>query len=93
MRGTNRRLRVVGCLLLLMATCFAQTVTYHLHKEASTTAGQFQLKTAAPDASSVTRVSLPITVRGDYTIAAFDTQAGDPNTAGIITANSTVTFN
>ncbi|HZL96536.1 MAG TPA: hypothetical protein VFB99_22970, partial [Vicinamibacterales bacterium] len=32
----------------------AQSTTYHLHRETSSTSGLFQLKTASPDASSLT---------------------------------------
>src|SRR5438874_1407504 len=92
MRKAHEGVRVVAFLLLLAGTSVAQTATYHLHKEASSTDGQLQLKTAGPDASSLTLLSGPITVPGDYTVAAFDTQAGVPNAAGFIPANSTVSF-
>jgi YD repeat-containing protein len=76
-------------------TAHAQTVTYRLHREASSTANQFQLKTANPDAAilAVQSANLKNVATGEYIIKAFDTQAGVPNAAGVITAGSTVTFN
>jgi YD repeat-containing protein len=72
----------------------AQTATYHLHKEASSTATLFQLKTAGPDGTSLAAQSanLKNAAAGEYLIKAFDTQAGVPNIAGIIPAGSTVSF-
>jgi YD repeat-containing protein len=72
----------------------AQTATYHLHKEASSTSGLDQLKTAGPDATTValTSVDLKSQATGEYIVKAFDTQAGVPNVSGVIPAASTVTF-
>jgi YD repeat-containing protein len=72
----------------------AQTATYHLHKEASSTATLFQLKTAGPDGTSlaVQSANLKNSAAGEYLIKAFDTQSGVPNTAGVIPAGSTITF-
>lgn len=72
----------------------AQATTYHLHQEASTTAGLFQLKTAATDAatSSVSSVNLKNKNAGEYIIKAFDTQAGIPSTSGVVPSGSTVSF-
>ena len=90
------------CLLslgLLIILCFAtntqaQTTTYHLHQEASTTAGLFQLKTAATDAAtvSVSSINLKNKNAGEYIVKAFDTQAGVPNASGVIPSGATVTF-
>jgi hypothetical protein len=68
--------------------------TYHLHKEASTTAGLFQLKTVGPDgtALAVKTVELKNQATGEKLIKEFDTQAGVPNKGGVIPAGSTVTF-
>src|SRR5713226_8739840 len=72
----------------------AQTATYHLHKEASSTSGLDQLKTTGPDAATValTSVNLKSLATGEYIIKAFDTQSGVPNVSGMIPAASTVTF-
>lgn len=70
------------------------TTTYHLHKEASTTTGLFQLKTAGPDGTSlaVQSADLKSQATGDKLIKEFDTQAGVPNAAGIIPAGSALNF-
>ena len=72
----------------------AQTATYHLHREASTTANLFQLKTNGPDAASfaIQSTNLKNKPVGEYLIKAFDTQNGVPGATGTITAGSTVTF-
>jgi YD repeat-containing protein len=90
--------RLSLCLLFSLSmavAAHAQTVTYRLHREASTTVNQFQLKTANPDAAILANQSanLKSVATGEYIIKAFDTQAGVPNAAGVITAGSTVTFN
>ena len=76
------------------AAAQAQTATYRLHRETSTTANLFQLKTANPDAASlaIQTVNLKSVATGEYIIKAFDTQAGVPNASGVIPAGSTVTF-
>ena len=70
----------------------AQTVTYHLHKEASKTAGLLQLKTAPPDSAATTIASTEMRNQpaGDYLVKAFDTAAGVPNATGTIPAGSVV---
>src|SRR5258708_471627 len=81
--------------LLAMATAAsAQTTTYHLHKEASSTSGLEQLKTAGPDATSAALLSanLKSAAAGEYLIQAFDSQSGDPTDSGTITSGSTVSF-
>jgi hypothetical protein len=72
----------------------AQTATYHLHKEASSSSGLFQLKTAGPDgtALAVQSANLKNLAAGEYLIKAFDTQSGVPNTSGVVPAGSTITF-
>jgi YD repeat-containing protein len=78
-----------------LAVCVqAQTATYRLHKESSTTTGLFQLKAANPDGTSlaIQSANLKSVAAGEYLIKAFDTQGGVPNTAGTIPAGSTITF-
>jgi YD repeat-containing protein len=92
----------LSCLLslhLLVISCFAtkaqaQTTTYHLHQEASTTAGLFQVKTAATDAAttSISSINLKNKNTGEYIIKAFDTPSGVPNSAGVVPSGSTVSF-
>ncbi len=78
----------------LVTSATGQTATYHLHKEASATAGLFQLKTTAPDSSAATASSVDLKNRplGEYLIKAFDTRAGVPNAAGVVPAGSAITF-
>src|SRR5258705_13995175 len=87
-------LRLSLCLLFslsLAVTAHAQTATYHLHREASSTANLFQLKTAGPDAASlaVQSVNLKNLAVGEYLATAFDTQSGPPNASRVITAGPT----
>ena len=85
-------------LLLLLAVSFesaqAQTTTYYLHKENSSTSGQQQLKTALPEAAATTYSSAELRNQpdGDYLIKAFDTQAGVPNSPGVIPSGSAIKF-
>lgn len=67
---------------------------YHLHKEASTTSGLDQLKTASPDASAfaLNSVQLKSLSPGDYLIEAFDSQAGDPGVLQILPAGTQIDF-
>jgi YD repeat-containing protein len=90
---------LLGIFAILLAIALdgsvsAQTATYHLHKEASSTTGLNQLKTAGPDAatSAITSANLKSLTTGEYIIKAFDTQSGVPNAAGSIPASSMVTF-
>src|SRR5262249_10484424 len=66
---------------------------YRLHREASSTTNLFQLKTATPDAAilAIQSANLKNVATGEYIIKAFDTQAGVPNAAGVITAGSSIT--
>ena len=48
---------ILAVLLSLPSAAIAETATYHLHNEASTTSGLNQLKTAGPDTSSNTLMS------------------------------------
>lgn len=68
--------------------------TFHLHKEASSTSGLFQLTTSGPDGTSlaIQTVDLKNQSVGEKLIKAFDTQSGVPNTAGAILSGSTVSF-
>ena len=72
----------------------AQTATYHLHKEASTIAtADDKLLTAGPDAPSLAMTTtLTSKAAGEYLIKEFETQTGDPNTAGVIPSGSTLSF-
>ena len=92
--------RLHFALLLLLSWAFslagvAQTATYHLHKEASAiTAADDKLLTAGPDGTSVAlTTTLTSKAAGEYLIKEFETQTGDPNTAGVIPSGSTLTFN
>ena len=85
---------VIGFLLSLItfAVAHAQTATYHLHRENSSTANRFQLKTANPDATSfsVESTNLKNAANGEYLVKEFDTQSNVPNVSGTITAGSTI---
>ncbi|HYJ84990.1 MAG TPA: IPT/TIG domain-containing protein [Pyrinomonadaceae bacterium] len=78
----------------LQGSVVAQNATYRLHKDASTTTGQNQLKAAGPDAATaaLNSANLKSLATGEYIIKAFDTQSGVPNASGVIPASSTVTF-
>src|SRR5881396_53592 len=80
------------CAALIPERAHAQSITYHLHKEASNTVGLFQLKEAPPDAGAVTIASIDLKKQplNEYLVKAFDTQAGVPGTAGTIAAGSSV---
>jgi hypothetical protein len=72
----------------------AQTVTYHLHKEASAINTSFdQLKTSGPDAA-ITALTTVLTSKaaGDYLIKEFETQTGVPNASGVIQSGSNFSF-
>ncbi|MGZ5434985.1 MAG: CBM96 family carbohydrate-binding protein [Pyrinomonadaceae bacterium] len=72
----------------------APTAIFHLHAEASSTAGLLKLDTAGPDLTPITPATsnLKGQPNGEYLISAFDTQAllAQP---GYISAGSTVVFN
>jgi YD repeat-containing protein len=93
-RSVRNCLFFLGVLASLSRPSGAQTNTYHLHKEASTTTGLDQLKTANPDASSVAlqTANLKGAATGSKIIKEFDTQSGDPNLSGVIPSGSTVTY-
>ncbi|MGH9873710.1 MAG: IPT/TIG domain-containing protein, partial [Pyrinomonadaceae bacterium] len=93
--GATRELFLTLFVLLLSASyANAQSATYRLHKEASSTSGLFQLKTAGPDGTTlaVQSANLKSLAVGEYLVKAFDTQSGVPNASGVITAGSTITF-
>ena len=87
---------VAVCVLLAVAhpSSVQPTTTYHFHKEASSTAGLTQLKTAGPDATKFAIVSADMKNQapGARTIATFDTQAGVPNLGGVLPRGASVTF-
>src|SRR5258708_24520190 len=92
--------RLHFALLLVLTWVFsvagvAQTATSHLHKEASAlTAADDKLLTSGPDGTSVAlTTALTSKAVGEYLIKEFETQTGDPNTAGVIPSGSTLTFN
>src|SRR5438270_5816940 len=94
----SRRLHFALLLIFSWALSLAgvaQTATYHLHKEASAiTAADDKLLTAGPDGTSVAlTTTLTSKAAGEYLIKEFETQTGDPNTAGVIPSGSTLTFN
>lgn len=72
----------------------AQTATYRLHKESSSSTGLLQLKTAGPDGTSqaLQTADLKSQATGEKTIKEFDTQVGDPGASGIISSGSIVSF-
>src|SRR5215470_15577090 len=85
------------CLLFCLSAAFsanAQTATYRLHREASSTTNLFQLKPVTPDAAvlAIQSANLKNVAAGEYVIKQFDTQSGVPNAAGTIPAGSTITF-
>jgi YD repeat-containing protein len=87
----------IFCLILHLAFAgyaYAQTTTYHLHKELSSTTNLFQLQTSNPDGTTAaaTSANLKNLATGEYIVKAFDTQANVPNVSGVIPAGSTVTF-
>src|SRR5260370_31161438 len=71
---------------------WGQTATYHLQAAVSSTLGQFKLQAAGPSTGAVSFMSGLLVVSGDYLIAAFDTQAGVPNTLGYIPTGSQMTM-
>src|SRR5262245_27371834 len=87
-----------SCVLSLIAmlappAAFAQSATYHLHGEASQTAGVFQMTTAAPDAASTAiNLDLKKSPVGVFAIKDFNTSVGVPSLAGDIPAGSTVSM-
>jgi YD repeat-containing protein len=95
----KRRSRGIALFLFVSAIgigmTFAQTASYHLHSEASSTSGLFQLKSAGPDTSSSTVLSVDLKnlAIGEYVVKQFDTQSGNPNSSGVIPSGSTLTFN
>lgn len=96
MSGRNFLTTLLLLVLLLTAASIghAQSATYHLHKDASSTTGLFQLLTDGPNATSfaISSANLKNVAPNEYIIKAFDTQAGVPNAAGTIPANATITF-
>src|SRR5262245_48098826 len=78
---------------LMPAAAFAQSATYHLHREGSKTAGLFQLKSGGPDAGANTiTLDLKNQPANEFLVKAFDTAAGTPGMGGVIPAGSDVTF-
>src|SRR5207244_736392 len=80
--------------MILPLSAAAQTATYHLHREASSTSGLFQLKAAGPDSTrlAIQTIDLQNQPTGEYLVEEFDTQSGVPSAAGAIVSGSTVSF-
>jgi hypothetical protein len=89
-----KTLLCLSVVFIFSSTLRAQTATYRLHKETSSSAGLFQLGTAGPDAASqaVLTADLKNLAIGEKTVKEFDTQAGDPGASGVIPTGSTVSF-
>ena len=93
-----RRATAAGTLAVLLGfphVSAAQTTTYHLHNENSSTPTLRQLKTTVPEIATVALQSgdLKNHPAEDSSLGgAYDTQLGVPGLAGIIPANATVTF-
>lgn len=89
-----KALLVSVVLATTVAISSAQTAIYHLHKDASnSTSGANQLLTAGPNAATAAISSQNLkNLTGEWIVKAFDTQTGTPNMAGVIPANSTITF-
>jgi len=69
------------------------TVTYHLHKEASDIKGLLRLRAAAPDSAATTVQSTNIgTATGEFAIKAFLTDFGVPGVSGPIPTATPLTF-
>ncbi len=83
-----------GVILARPSEVHAQTATFHLHSEASTTSGLLQLTTAGPDAPSAAVISIALRNKqpGEFLIKAFDTPAGVPGLSGTIPVGSTLSF-
>ena len=82
---------LLALLLMVAGPTQAQVATYYLHRENSTVvSSNMQLKTAGPDASTLTlqTVELRNQPPGEYPIKTFETQANVPNIAGVIPAGS-----
>ena len=80
--------------LALSVSASSQTVTYHLHKEASAITSSFdKLLIAGPDAGS-TALTATLTNKavGEYVVKEFETQSGVPNSPGVIPSGSTLSF-
>lgn len=94
MAQSSRPILMVLALVIIGTPARAQTTTYHLHTESSSTAGLSQLKTAGPDQAIAPIQSADLKSHGaeDAFLRSFDTQAGVPGLGGIIPANSTLTF-
>src|SRR5215213_1510590 len=89
--------KTVLCLtaaFILTVSVQAQTATYRLHGETSSSAGLLQLKTEGPDAASqaLQSADLKSQATGEKTVKEFDTQVGDPGASGVISTGSTVSF-
>jgi YD repeat-containing protein len=91
-----RRMAILAALLVLAlgGTAAAQSSTYHLHIEPSTTPALAELKAAGPDAAAAALQSIDLKNLNPtpVVIKYFDTQAGVPGTPGTLPSGSVVTF-
>lgn len=96
MRRAFGRTIVCGVVLALgyAAQASAQPETYYLHREASSSSGRLQLKTASVEGPVLTLQSAELKNKptGLYVVKEFDTQAGVPNITGVIPSGSTVSW-
>jgi YD repeat-containing protein len=79
---------------VLCASLASAQTTYHLHAEASTTAGRLKLITAGPDAATsfLQSADLKSAAVGEKLVKEWDTPTGIPGTAGAIAMNQTITL-
>ncbi len=86
----------LACLILLSTGRFAsaQTVIYHLHREASVTPGLLLMKQGAPDAAATALQTIDLKNQGvgEYALKEFDTAANDPNVTGSLASGASYTF-
>jgi hypothetical protein len=85
----------IPAILLWLQIADAQTNTYHLHQEASSTSGLNQLRSTGPDIltpSPLLSAQLRNNSPGEYVVKQFDTQTGVPNTPGVIASGAVITF-
>ena len=83
--GSLRGILGASVLLAFSNVARSENVVYHLHKNASTTSGLFQLKSANIDETSLVIQSANLkNATGDQIVKAFDTQSLDPNRLGTI---------
>lgn len=85
---------IVAAVLTAPAPAAAQTTTYHLHNEVSSTPIALQLKTTGPDVATVAIQSGDLKGHGaeDASFRTFMTEPGVPNLAGVVPSGSVIAF-